>query len=332
MHISVVKTGVTSVAPVYAQRNEPGLHQAGDSADAGLVFNIARYSTHDGPGIRTTVFFKGCPLDCWWCHNPEGQSPAPQLIFRADRCIHCFSCVKACLHHAIEVIDDYPSTFKNLCRLSGDCVRVCQSGAREIVGKRMSVVDVMKEIEKDTVFYDESGGGVTFSGGEPFMQPAFLKVLLRSCKEMEIHTAVETCGFVDSASLISASKYVDLFLYDLKIMENEKHRKFTRVPNKLILENLRHLARSHDHIIIRFPVIPEVNDDDENVSRLGEFISSLRNVGEVDVLPYHKFGIDKYKSLRMWYRMPEATPPSSGDVTRITERIRSYGLRVKVGG
>jgi pyruvate formate lyase activating enzyme len=196
----------------------------------------------------------------------------------------------------------------------------------------MSVVDVMKEIEKDTVFYDESGGGATFSGGEPFMQPPFLMALLRSCKEKGIHTAVETCGFVDSASLISASKYVDQFLYDLKILENERHRKFTRVPNKLILENLRQLARSHHHIIIRFPVIPDVNDDDENVSRLGEFISSLRNVAEVDVLPYHKFGIDKYKSLGMWYRMSETTPPSSEDATRIAERIGSYGLRVKVGG
>ena len=332
MHISVVKTEVTSVAAVYAQHNESRSYEGRDTPDAGIVFNIARYSTHDGPGIRTTVFFKGCSLDCWWCHNPEGQSPGPQVIYRADRCIHCLSCLKACPHHAIVVIDGNPLALKGSCQLSGDCVRVCQTGAREMVGRRMTVTDVMKEIEKDTVFYDESDGGVTFSGGEPFMQPMFLRTLLRLCKEKRIHTAVETCGFVDPDSLMSASPYIDRYFYDLKIMENERHRKFTRVPNKLILQNLRELARSHDHITIRFPVIPEVNDDDENVSLLGEFVSSLRNVGEVDVLPYHKLGIEKYRSLGIEYRMPKATPPSSEEVARIAERFRSYGLRVKVGG
>jgi pyruvate formate lyase activating enzyme len=196
----------------------------------------------------------------------------------------------------------------------------------------MTVAEVLKEIEKDTVFYDESGGGATFSGGEPFKQSAFLKTLLASCKEQKIHTAVETCGFVDPDSLISTSKYVDLFLYDLKIMQDERHKKFTGASNKVILANLRELARTHDNVIVRFPVIPEVNDDEDNVSQLGAFVSSLRNVREVDVLPYHKFGIDKYRSLGMPYRMTEATPPSGEDVTRITETIASYGPSVKVGG
>jgi len=297
-----------------------------------MIFDIVRYSTHDGPGIRTTVFLKGCPLDCWWCHNPEGQSPAPQLVVRPDRCIHCLSCLTACRNQAVVLVDGNPITMPDKCRLVGNCVRTCQSGAREIAGSRITVPDLLEEIEKDTVFYDESGGGVTFSGGEPFMQPIFLKALLRFCKEKRIHTAVETCGFVDSATLLSASPYVDLYLYDLKVADDEKHRRFTGVSNKLILENLRNLSRSLSHIAVRFPVIPGVNDSDEDVSRIGEFVSSLRNVEEVDILPYHKLGIEKYNRLGMRYRMAEMRQPTPGEVTRITGRLRSFGLTVKVGG
>lgn len=303
-----------------------------DSSDAGTIFNLARYSTHDGPGIRTAVFFKGCPLSCWWCHNPESQSPSPQLIFREDRCIHCFACVNACPHQALVVIDENPTAVRDSCELSGECVRVCYSGAREIVGKRMTSAEIMNEIEKDTVFYDESGGGVTFSGGEPFMQPRFLTSLLKLSKERRIHTAVETCGFVDPEILAGASTYVDQYLYDLKIIQDENHRRFTRVSNALILQNLRYLARSHNHVVIRFPVIPSVNDDEENVSQLGEFVSSLRAIEEIDVLPYHELGIAKYKRLGVNYKMQETKPPSSEEVTSIAERLREYGLKVKVGG
>ena len=303
-----------------------------DSLSAGVIFNVARYSTHDGPGIRTTVFFKGCPLNCWWCHNPESQSPTPQLIFREDRCIHCFACVKNCPHHALAIIDDSPAVLIDACELSGECVRACYSGAREIIGKKMTAAEVMTEIERDTVFYDESGGGVTFSGGEPFMQPRILNSLLKLCKERMIHTAVETCGFVDSEIYASASPYVDQYLYDLKIIQDEKHRRFTRVSNGLILRNLRELARSHEHVIVRFPVIPSVNDDEENVSLLGEFVSSLRKVDEVDVLPYHELGISKYKRLGARYRMREIKPPSNEGVARIAEQLRGYGLNVKIGG
>lgn len=304
----------------------------GTLQSTGTVFDIVRYSTHDGPGIRTTVFFKGCPLDCWWCHNPESQSPALQLVYRPDRCIHCLSCLEACPNHAIVLIDGNPVALNDKCRLSGNCVRVCQSGAREIAGKKITVADLMVEIEKDTVFYDESGGGVTFSGGEPFTQPIFLQALLRLCKERKIHTAVETCGFVDSETLLSTSNYVDLYLFDLKVIDDERHQRFTGVSNRLILENLRQLSRSQDHITVRFPIIPGVNDDDGNVSRIGEFVSPLGNVEEVDVLPYHKLGIEKYKRLGMKYRMGEIQPPSKQDVARIAERLRNLGLKVKVGG
>jgi pyruvate formate lyase activating enzyme len=240
--------------------------------------------------------------------------------------------VKACPHHALAVVDEIPTAVGNSCELSGICVQVCHSGAREIVGKKMTSVEIMNEIEKDIVFYDESGGGVTFSGGEPFMQPRFLTRLLISSKERRIHTTVETCGFVDPEIVARTSTYVDQYLYDLKIIQDEKHRKFTRVSNALILQNLRYLARSHNHVIIRFPVIPSVNDDEENVSQLGEFVSSLRSIEEVDVLPYHELGIAKYKRLGVNYKMQETKPPSSEEVTRIAERLKEYGLRVKVGG
>ena len=190
----------------------------------------------------------------------------------------------------------------------------------------------MEEVEKDNVFYDESGGGVTFSGGEPFMQPNFLQNLLEACKEKGIHTAVETCGFVSAETLIASSPYVDLYLYDLKVIDNETHRRFTGVSNEIILKNLQQLSHSHDHVIVRFPIIPGVNDDDENVLQLGEFVSSLGSVKEIDVLPYHELGIEKYKRLGMMNRMPEVELLSSVKVSAIVEKLEGFGLMVKVGG
>jgi len=299
---------------------------------AGTIFDIVKFSTHDGPGIRTAVFFKGCPLHCWWCHNPEGQFPIAQLVYREERCIRCFSCVEACPNHAIKILDGTPTLLRNACRLSGLCVRVCQTKAREIAGKRVKVSDVMEEVEKDNIFYDESGGGVTFSGGEPFMQPIFLQNLLEACKERRIHTAVETCGFVNVETLMASRPYVDLYLYDLKVVDNETHRRFTGVSNETILKNLARLSHSHDHVIVRFPIIPGVNDDDENVLRLGEFVSSLRSVREIDVLPYHELGLEKYKRLGMINRMPKVELPSSERVSGIVENLEGFGLLVKVGG
>lgn len=190
----------------------------------------------------------------------------------------------------------------------------------------------MAEIEKDTVFYDESDGGVTFSGGEPFAQSLFLLGLLQSCNEKRIHTAVETCGFVGSETLLNFAPYVGLFLYDLKVIDGDIHRKFTGSTNAVILRNLQQLAKVHDHIIVRFPLIPGVNDDDSNLSRLGEFVSSLGKVKEIDVLPYHDLGIEKYKRLGMVNQMPEVKPPSSSSVDGTVEKLEGFGLMVKVGG
>jgi pyruvate formate lyase activating enzyme len=201
-----------------------------------------------------------------------------------------------------------------------------------MAGKRVTVGDVMELVEKDTVFYDESGGGITFSGGEPFTQPIFLQTLLRLCKEKRIRTAVETCGFVNSATLLGSSPYVDLYLYDLKVIDDERHRKFTGVSNKAILENLRLLSHSHNQVIVRFPVIPGVNDYDGNISQLGEFVSSLGSVKEIDILPYHELGIEKYKRFGIKRKMPEVQPLSAERVSEIAEMLGSFGLSVKVGG
>jgi len=240
--------------------------------------------------------------------------------------------MKVCPNHAIVLVDDNPMVLDDECQLSGECVRICQSGAREIAGKRITVADLVQEMEKDTIFYDESGGGVTFSGGEPFMQPIYLQTLLRICNERRIHTAVETCGYVDSATLLSTTPYVGLYLYDLKVIDDEKHQSLTGVSNKRILENLRKLSSCHDHITIRFPVIPRVNDNERDISQIGEFVSSMKKVEGIDILPYHKLGIEKYKRLGKSYRMAEMRPPTSEQITGIAERLRSFGVSVKIGG
>lgn len=316
----------------YSGLNEQGDRENNVEHTTGIIFDVVKFSTHDGPGIRTAVFFKGCPLHCWWCHNPEGQFPVAQLVYREERCIRCFSCVEACPNHAIKILDGTPILLRNACNLSGVCVRVCQTKAREIAGKRVKVSDVMGDVEKDNIFYDQSGGGVTFSGGEPFMQHLFLQDLLETCKEKGIHTAVETCGFVNTEALMASCPYVDLYLYDLKVIDNETHRRFTGVSNEIILKNLRQLSHSHDKVIVRFPIIPGVNDDDENVLRLGEFVSSLGSVKEIDVLPYHELGIEKYKRLGMMNRMPQVELLSSMRVSGIVRKLEGFGLLVKVGG
>jgi pyruvate formate lyase activating enzyme len=298
----------------------------------GLVFDIKRYSIHDGPGIRTTIFFKGCPLSCWWCHNPEGQAPTVEVIFRQNRCIRCGACLVACEQGAISWDGAEPLTDREKCARCGACVAACYAEARQCVGRALTVTQVMAEAQRDTAFYDESGGGVTLSGGEPLWQPDFALPLLQACKRQEMHTAVDTCGFAPWEAIDRLREYTDLFMYDLKLLDDVRHRQFTGVSNSLILQNLQVLSQRGHHIVLRVPVIPGINDDDESIRQIGAFAAALPHLDGVDLLPYHHIGVDKYVRLDRTYRLPETRPPSDERMAEMAHLLRQFGLSVRVGG
>ncbi|CAG0929282.1 Benzylsuccinate synthase activating enzyme [Planctomycetaceae bacterium] len=298
----------------------------------GLIFDIKKFSIHDGPGIRTTVFFKGCPLNCWWCHNPESQSPRMEMLLRDNRCIQCGACIEACPHDAILWLDGEPVTDRALCAQCGTCQAACYADARERVGREMTVEQVMAEIKADVAFYDQSGGGVTFSGGEPLLQRDFLLDVLRACQDQDIHTALDTSGCAAWATLDEVRPCVDLFLYDLKVVDDEKHREFTGVSNRSILANLHALSERGHNIIIRVPVIPGINDDDETVRQIGAFAGALPHLNSVDLLPYHHIAIDKYLRLNKPYRLFETRQPSAERMTEIAQLLQSFNLSVTIGG
>ena len=298
----------------------------------GLVFDVKKFSIHDGPGIRTTVFFKGCPLSCPWCHNPESQAPQPELVVRANRCIRCGACLSACPHGA--VIGDgetYGSTAEH-CQLCGACVEACYAEARQIVGRVMTVAEVMAEVERDIAFYDQSGGGVTFSGGEPLAQPGFLGALLRASRQAGIHTAVDTCGYAPWAVLDAIRGDVDLFLYDLKLMDDQDHRRLTGVSNQLILENLRALSENGHAIVLRIPVIPGMNDSPDNLRELAAFAGALPHLQGIDLLPYHATALDKYARMNRTYSLRGAQPPDAEDLAEIARALQQPGVPVRIGG
>ncbi len=297
----------------------------------GVIFDIKKFALHDGPGIRTTVFLKGCPLACAWCHNPEGIALAREMMVWEARCIRCGRCVEACPEGAIPA-EGVPMPDAARCRLCGACAEVCPAGARELVGREMTVSEVMAAIEKDVIFYDESGGGVTFSGGEPLMQPDFLSAALGECQAREIHTAVDTTGFAAPEILDRIAPDVDLFLYDLKIMDAEKHRVYTGVSNERILSNLERLAGQGRAIIVRVPLIPGVNDDEDNARALADFIASLPHPPQIDILPYHRAGSEKYARLGRVYELPDTSPPANSRLTAIEAILRDRELHVTIGG
>ncbi len=265
---------------------------------SGFVFDIKRFAVHDGPGIRTTVFFKGCPLGCAICHNPEGQEAEPELMYLENRCLGCGDCVRACpagglsLHEGTIVIDHAR------CRRCFACTAACPADALVQVGAAYTVGELLGEIERDRVFFDESGGGVTISGGEPFAQSNFLHAVLYACKERDLHTVVDTCGAVPAEAVQKSAPLVDFFLYDLKMMKRGKHVEFAGMDNAQIISNLRWLVDNEYDVQLRYPLIPGYNDGDDDLKELSAFITSLKRPPVVDILPYHKTGVHKYGQLQ----------------------------------
>jgi pyruvate formate lyase activating enzyme len=305
----------------------------------GYIFNIQRYSIHDGPGIRTTVFVKGCPLHCAWCHNPEAMGFGFELGLQPERCINCRECVAVCENgvHSFTV-DGTHVIHREYCKGCGECVEVCYAQALEGIGRTVTVDEALAEVERDRPFYATSGGGMTISGGEPLRQPDFARELLRRCREQGIHTALDTSGFAPYPLLRSVAEHADLVLYDIKHMDSARHRELTGVPNEVILENLRRLYADEwpGEIWIRFPFVPTLNGQDENVEAMGRFLADLTADGRrgklhVDVLPYHPLGTSKYRKLGLDYALSELRTPEREVTDRVTAALAARGLDAKAG-
>ncbi|MFO7732811.1 MAG: glycyl-radical enzyme activating protein [Candidatus Aminicenantes bacterium] len=299
----------------------------------GRVFDIKRYSIHDGPGIRTTVFLKGCSLHCRWCHNPESISPQPELMHRPSRCSRCYACLEACPLGAISkghggaIVIDRAS-----CDLCGKCADACLYDAMQVVGAEMSVGEVVREVEKDRIFFEQSGGGVTFSGGDPLVQPAFLEALLEAFRDRGIPTAVDTAGSSRNGLLDRIAGRTGLVLFDLKVMDERRHIELTGVSNKPILENLRKLAAGPAEVWVRVPLIAGVNDDDESVARMIDFLSSLKTVRRVGLLPYHSGGLDKAARIGRGEGFRKFESPSEERLAAVEAAFRRAGFDVRRGG
>ncbi|BAF60602.1 pyruvate-formate lyase-activating enzyme [Pelotomaculum thermopropionicum SI] len=296
----------------------------------GMVFNIQRYSIDDGPGIRTTVFLKGCPLRCRWCSNPESQDPKPEIMYRATSCKFCKNCIKACKKEAIIAEEKGVLIDRNLCIRCGKCEEVCLYKAIELMGKRVSVDEVMNVIKKDIHFYQDSGGGVTISGGEALFQPNFTEALLKECHELGIHTCLDTSGYGSTSDLKRILEYTDLVYYDIKLVDPFAHKEYTGQSNELILHNLKVVVDSGKQLVIRIPVIPGINDSSEEITAIAEKVISLTKTAKVHLLPYHRYGMGKYKALDREYKMGDVDRPSDELLERVKKIFESFYLECEI--
>ncbi|NPV47900.1 MAG: glycyl-radical enzyme activating protein [Armatimonadetes bacterium] len=297
----------------------------------GIVFDIKRFAVHDGPGIRTTVFLKGCPLRCDWCHNPESQSSKPVVAQFRRNCIGCGKCIEACPQHGITAGEDGIVINRALCQSCGACTRVCVAEALVLRGQEMTVEQVMAEVEKDRAFYENSGGGMTLSGGEPLYQPEFALALLQAAKAAGLHTCLDTSGHAFWPVLEQMLPYVDMVLYDVKGMDPRRHQQYTGRSNRQILENLRHLTEDGVRVHVRVPVIKGYNDETGEMTELARYLRSLKNTPSVELLPYHRLGEGKYESLGI-RNGHHREPPSREQVEALAALIRDLGLECQVGG
>lgn len=296
-----------------------------------LICNIEKYATHDGPGIRTVVFFKGCPLKCQWCGNPETQSTKNELYYNSKKCISCGNCIKICKKSALSLKNNLINIDRNKCIACGECTDVCPMNAINLVAKEMNVNDVFKEIIKDEIFYNNSGGGVTLSGGEVLSNFDFALELLKKCKENYINTAIETSGFGKTKELLRLSEFCDLVMFDIKNMCNETHKKFIGVDNSLILKNLEQLSKFHKNIIIRVPLIPTINDSANNIEKTVA-LALKNNIKEIHLLPYHSLGKEKYNQLNRSYSLSEMKTPSNDNIEILKNIIEKNNIKCVIGG
>lgn len=295
----------------------------------GKIFDIQRFSVHDGPGIRTTVFFKGCPLKCIWCHNPESQTVSPSLAYYNNKCVGCGACVNACENECHSFDEKGHVIDRDKCTVCGKCQAACPFGALEVFGKRETVENIIEEVERDNAFYKNSGGGMTVSGGEPLMQGEFLIALLKTAKERGIHVCMETSGFASEKTVRAAAEYTDIFLFDIKATCDEKHKELTGVPFAPIKKNLLLIDSLGKNIVMRCPLVPGINTDDAHIEEIAKIAVSLKNLLEVNVMAYHTLGNGKYDALDMDNKMSGHEAMSKDDkemyIARITEEIKKLG-------
>jgi pyruvate formate lyase activating enzyme len=297
----------------------------------GIVFDIQRFSVHDGPGIRSIVFLKGCPLRCRWCSNPESQRKEPEIMFVERNCIGCGRCTEVCPTGALQIIPSFKIDYSK-CTKCGNCVDVCYSEALNFAGIPRSVQEVMSELKKDHIHYKRSGGGITLSGGEPLAQPDYVEELLKACKARGWHTAIETTAFTSEAVLEQVLPWLDLVLLDIKHTDDRKHQEFVGRSNEKIIENARFIGQFGVPIIIRVPVIPTFNDGMDEMENIASFASSIKGVKEMHLLPYHRLGENKYGYLNYDYRMKGIQPPTNEKMQELKNVVEEKGLICKIGG
>jgi len=289
---------------------------------SGTIFNIQKFCVNDGPGIRTTVFFKGCPLNCVWCHNPESKRAVPEVFYNASKCIKCGRCMAKCKKGCHDFSSGDHIYIRSECAVCGECCEYCPAEALEVAGYEITAEDAMKEVLKDKVFYDNSGGGMTLSGGEPMMQFDFALELMKTAKENGLHTCMETCGFADEEKYRQIAVYTDIFLFDYKITDPVSHKKYTGVSNDKILSNLFMLDDMGKNTILRCPIIPTINDTEKHLLAIAETANKLKNVLEVNIEPYHPLGSGKSEMLGRDYILKDLTFPEEETVKSWISKVQ----------